>query len=72
MTITLQLKPEVEQRLLARAQAQGMSLETCVAAVLEAQRLPAPRRRPTLEQFAADLEAIAAGTDDIPVLPGVL
>jgi hypothetical protein len=69
MTITLQLKPEVEERLLARAQAQGMSLETYVASVIEAQVLPGPKRRPTLEEFEADLEAIAEGTDDIPVLP---
>jgi len=69
MTITLQLKPEIEQRLLAQAQAQGVSLETYVAGVVESQVLPGPKRRPTLEEFEADLEAIAEGTDDIPVLP---
>jgi hypothetical protein len=35
---------------------------------MEAQGLPGPRRRPTLKEFEADLEAIAEGTDDIPVL----
>ncbi len=69
MTITLQLKPEVEERLLAQAQAQGVSLESYVAGVIEAQVLPGPKRRPTLAEFEADLEAIAEGTDDIPVLP---
>ena len=69
MTITLQLKPEVEECLLAHAQAQGVSLENYVAGVIEAQVLPVPKRRPTLEEFEADLEAIAEGTDDIPVLP---
>src|SRR5438445_2211384 len=67
MPITLQLKPEIEHRLLA--QAQGVSLEAYVAGVIEAQVLPGPKRRPTLEEFEADLEAIAEGTDDIPVLP---
>lgn len=69
MTITLQLKPEVEERLLAYARAQGVSLETYLSGVIEAQVLPGPMRRPTLEEFEADLEAIAEGTDDIPVLP---
>jgi len=69
MTVTLQLKPEVEERLLAQAQAQGVPLETYVAGVIEAQTLLGPKRRPTLEEFEADLEAIAKGTDDIPVLP---
>lgn len=69
MTITLQLKPEIEQRLQAQAQAQGVSLESYVAGVIEAQALPGPKRRPTLEEFEADLDAIAEGTDDIPVLP---
>ena len=69
MTITLQLKPEVEERLLAQAQAHGESLETYVTGVIEAQVLPGPKRRPSLEEFEADLEAIAEGTDDIPVLP---
>jgi hypothetical protein len=69
MTITLQLKPEVEARLLAYVRAQGVSLETYLAGVIEAQVLPGPKRRPTLEEFEADLEAIAEGTDDIPVLP---
>ena len=36
MTITLQLKPEIEQRLLAQALAQGVSLEAYVASVIEA------------------------------------
>jgi hypothetical protein len=69
MTLTLQLKPEVEERLLAHAQAQGVSLETYVAGMIEAQVLSAPKRRPSLEEFEADLESIADGTDDIPVLP---
>jgi hypothetical protein len=69
MTITVELKPDVEERVLALAKAQGIPLETYLAAVIEAQVLPARRRRPTLEEFEADLEAMAEGTDEIPVLP---
>ena len=69
MTVTPQLKPEVEQRLIAHARAQGISLEAYLAGVIEAQVLPGPKRRPTLEEFEAELELIAEGTDDIPVLP---
>jgi hypothetical protein len=54
MTITLQLKPEVEERLPAYARAPGVSLETYLAGVIEAQLLPDPKRRPTLEEFEAD------------------
>ena len=69
MTITLDLKPEVEERVLAEAQAQGVPVESYLAGVIEAQVMPERKRRPTLEEFEADLEAIAEGTDDIPVLP---
>jgi hypothetical protein len=69
MTIKLDLKPEVQEQLLAQARGRGVSLESYVASVLEDRVLPVPRRRPTLEEFEADLEAIAEGTDDSPVLP---
>ena len=55
--------------MLAHAQAQGISLEAYLAGVIEAQVLPGPKRRPTFDEFEADLEATVEGTDDIPVLP---
>jgi hypothetical protein len=69
MTITPQLKPEVQVRLFAFARAQSASLEIYLAGVIEAQVLSGPKRRPTLEKFKADLEAIAEGINDVPVLP---
>jgi hypothetical protein len=69
MTIVLDLKPEVEERVVAQAQAQGVPLETYLASLIEAQVTPLEPPRPSLEQFLAELEAIAEGTDDIPVLP---
>jgi hypothetical protein len=69
MTITLELKPDVEQRVLAQAQAQGVSPETYLTAVIEAQVLPVEPPPATLEEFAAALEAFAEDSDDLPVLP---
>jgi len=69
MTIVLDLKPEVEERVVAQAQAQGVPLEIYLAALIEAQVTPLEPPRASLEQFLAELEAIAEGTDDIPVLP---
>jgi hypothetical protein len=69
MSIILELKPEVEERVRTQAEARGMSLESYLAWVIEARVLTVPSRRPTLEEFQADLESLAEGTDDIPVLP---
>jgi hypothetical protein len=54
MTITLELKPEVEERVRAQARARGVSPESYIASMIEAHVLPV-RRRPTLEEFEADL-----------------
>ena len=69
MTITLELKPEVEERVLAQARAQGLSPERYLTSVIEAQVLPTEPPRASLEQFLAELDEFAEGTDDIPVLP---
>jgi hypothetical protein len=69
MTITLDLKPEVEERVLAHAQAQGVSLETYLASLIEAQVAPLVPPRASLEQFLAELEELSEGTEGIPVLP---
>ena len=69
MTITLPLTAEIEQRALAQAQAQGVSSETYLTGVIEAQLLPVPPSPATLAEFEAALEAFAADSDDLPVLP---
>jgi hypothetical protein len=68
MTIRLELKPDVEQRILTEAQAQGVSPETYLAAVIEGHVLPIEPPPATLEEFAAALEAFAEDSDDLPVL----
>ncbi len=69
MTVMLELRPEVEERALAQARAQGLSLESYLAAVIAAQVLPVEPPRATLEEFLAELDDFAEGTEDIPVLP---
>ncbi len=55
MTITLELDPEVEKRVRARAQAQGLSPETYLASVIVAHVTPVEPPRATLEEFLAEL-----------------
>ncbi len=69
MTITLQLKPEIEQRVLAQAQARGLSPENYLTTVIESQMLLVEPPPATLEEFEAALEAFADDSDDMPVLP---
>ena len=68
MTVTIELTSELEARVLAQAQAAGISLEAYLQSVIEAAALPPVGKRPTLEEFEAAMDALAEGTDDIPVL----
>jgi hypothetical protein len=69
VTLILDLKPELEERVLAQARARGLSPESYLTTVIEAQVPPMEPPRASLEQFLAELEEFAEGTDDIPVLP---
>jgi hypothetical protein len=71
MTITLELSPHVAASLAAQAQARGVSLDTYVRHLIEAQvAAVAPREQPmTLEQFEAELDALAADSETLPYLP---
>jgi hypothetical protein len=68
MTITLELKPEVEERVSALASAQGLSLEAYLLALIESMPLPAVSEQATVEEFEAAMDALAEGSDDLPVL----
>jgi hypothetical protein len=68
MTVTLELDPEVEQRVRAQAAAAGVTVETYLLSVVEAAASPVPGRRASLEEFEAAMDSMAEGTDDIPVL----
>jgi hypothetical protein len=71
MTIHVELTPEAAARLLAEAEAQGVSLEKV------AERLPqealvsraAPQRNLTVEEFRVMLQSLSAGSENLPNLP---
>jgi hypothetical protein len=70
MTITLELTPNVSASLAAQAQARGVSLDTYVRNLLEAQAAVDQREQHmTLEQFDAELDALAADSETLPYLP---
>jgi hypothetical protein len=70
MAITLNLPPEVEASLAAQARALGLQLNSYVQSLVE-QRAGLGRSEQTtnLEQFEAELDALARGSDKLPYLP---
>ena len=71
MTITLELTLHVAASLAAQAQARGVSLDTYLHNLLEEQAATVDHRAPpiTLEQFDAELDALAADSETLPYLP---
>ncbi|MBM4045059.1 MAG: hypothetical protein FJ279_08095 [Planctomycetes bacterium] len=69
MTITLELKPEIEARLVAQARAEGVPLDAYLQKVIEQATTPEAHRRLALEEFEAALDALAEGSESLPVLP---
>lgn len=70
--IQIELRPEVEARLAAEAQARGVDIEAYVESLLEqaiTTNPPLPPRTRTQEEMAAFYDAMAAHTDKIPQLP---
>ena len=70
MAITLNLPPDVEARLAAQARALGLQLNSYVQSLLEQQAgLGRAEQTTNLEQFEAELDALAQGSDKLPYLP---
>ena len=69
MTVTLNLKPEVEAGLLAQAQASGMSVEAYLLSMVEGIVLPATEKILSPEQRASAFEAWSANHRATPPLP---
>ncbi len=70
MTIRGELTPEAAARLLAVAEAQGVSLETVAERLLQealASRA-VPKGSLTVEEFHAMLQALRAGSENLPNL----
>ena len=68
MTVTLNLKPEVEAGLLAQAQAGGMTVEEYLLSVVEGAVLPATQKTLSAEERAAAFEAWSANHRPTPPL----
>lgn len=68
MTVTLNLKPEVEAGLLAQAQANGMSLEEYLLSMVEGAALSASHKTLRPEERAAAFEAWSANHRPTPDL----
>jgi len=69
VTIRLELRPEVEASLAARAQATGVPLNTYLQSVIEQIAREAGTPRASLDQFRATLDALAEMGKDLPSLP---
>ena len=68
MTVTVDLNPDLEQRIAAHAAARGLSLEAYVLSVIEAAAVPAVEEHATLAEFEAAMDELADGLDNVPVL----
>jgi len=68
MTVTLNLKPEVEAGLLAQARASGMTVEEFLLSMVEGVVLPATHKPLSPEQRAAAFEAWSATHRETPPL----
>ena len=70
--IQIALRPDIEARLTAEAQARGVDIEAYVESILEQAMTTAttssPRQR-TREEMQAFYDALAAHSDKIPQLP---
>ena len=71
MTIKLELNPEVEARLAARARAKGIPLDAYLQSVIEQIAEDEGTPRASLEEFKATLETLAEEAEDLPALPSV-
>ncbi len=71
MTLQVKLDPETAAQLAAEARAQGLPLEKAAERLLQEalSSRTGPQGRLTVEEFHAMLDALAAGSEDLPNLP---
>ncbi len=71
MTIHVELTPEAAARLLAEAEAQGVSLEEVAERLLQEALAShaVPKGSLTVGEFHAMLQALSAGSENLPNLP---
>ena len=70
MSISIELKPDVEERLEQEAAAKGVSVESYVEGLIE-QQISQPHQTSHIgtEEIDHILDALAEGSEDRPVLP---
>lgn len=69
VTIIVRLDPQVGAQLSAEARAQGIPLNVYVETFIAQAATAADRPQVSLEDFDAGLEALAEGSETLPVLP---
>ena len=71
MTITINIKPEIEAELARQAEIHGMDVPAYAATILEQAAKPAQPSVPDgdIEEFEKSLDRIAQFSDKIPALP---
>jgi hypothetical protein len=68
MSVTLELKPDLEQRIAAAAAARGLTVEAYLTDLIEgADAVPRPDNG-SIEEFEADMDLIAEGSKLRPIL----
>jgi len=71
MTITIDIKPEIEAELARQAEIRGMDVHAYAATILEQAATPTqlPVTERSIEEFEKSLDRIAQFSDKIPALP---
>jgi hypothetical protein len=69
VTVTVQLEPNVEARLLAQARAQGVPLEAYLQAVVDQIAARGGPPDVSIEESEIGLDTLAEGCEQLPVLP---
>jgi hypothetical protein len=68
MTVTLDLTPELESRVVSEATALGLPVEAYLLSLIEAATGPATAEGASLREFEAAMDELAEGLDHVPVL----
>ena len=68
MNVTLELTPEIEERVVAEAAVRGLSVETYLLSVIKGGTSSWGEDSATCEEFEADMDLLAEGSERLPVL----
>jgi hypothetical protein len=69
MRLTVELTPDVESYLVARAREQGVLLAVYVQTLIEQMVVLESPAAVALEEFEADMDTVAEGSETLPLLP---